>query len=382
MKRIFLKQEKRIFLMPSTKNTGSERHYDEDGNFLIKENPITKVGVFEYSGAQIDSDPENPMGLNPNKIYKVYRPAEELEKEETINSFRLKPLIDEHAMLGSEEEGKTPAEKKGVHGVIGDQVRFDPKSGFLIGNLKIYAGSLPDKIDYEGKKEISAGYLCKFISEKGNFDGENYDFVQRDIRGNHIALVQEGRSGPDVSVRDDLKFTFDAKELLKMNEEEKKIKDEEEKDIYQKKEEVKDDLEEEIEEKIEEKEEEEKEEEKEIKDADCNRVKSITDEKLIARLVKKAIADEAEKNKEKAELAKKLSVHIGAFDEKLSTLKTVQDVAKYGLSKLHKNCKPGEEIAFLKGYLEGKQFDAPVMFSQDSKSYGNDSCIREFLKGN
>ena len=169
-----------------------------------------------------------------------------------------------------------------------------------------------------------------------------------------------------------------------MKEEEKKIKDEEEKEknLYQEKEEVKDDLEEEIEEKIEEKEEEEEEEEKEIKDAEGKRVKSITDEKLIAKLVKKAIADEAEKNKEKSELAKKLSVHIGAFDEKLSTLKTVQDVAKYGLSKLHKNCKPGEEIAFLKGYLEGKQFDAPVMFSQDSKSYGNDSCIREFLKGN
>ncbi|WP_303045626.1 DUF2213 domain-containing protein, partial [Turicimonas muris] len=45
--------------------------------------------------------------------------------------------------------------------------------------------------------------------------GEKYDYVQRQIRANHLALVETGRAGPEVKVRDS------KKELLKMDEETK-----------------------------------------------------------------------------------------------------------------------------------------------------------------
>lgn len=81
----------------------SAREYDINGWAEIKGNPISKVGVFPYLGSQIDKS------LIPDKIYQVYRPMEELNNPETINSFKLVPWTDEHEMLG---KGMTPAEKK------------------------------------------------------------------------------------------------------------------------------------------------------------------------------------------------------------------------------------------------------------------------------
>jgi hypothetical protein len=365
---------------------GSRRIYDEDGNFLIDENPITKVGVFEYSGAQIIADPSNPDRIDPNKIYKVFRPAEELCKKETIESFKLKPLIDEHATLGH-EKGRITAAEKGVHGVIGDRVKFDPESGFLLGNLKIYAGGLPEKIDFEGKKEISAGYSCRFEKCSGVFDGVAYEFVQRDILGNHIALVQEGRSGHEVAVQDNLKFTFDAKELLKVDEEkkkmsaeeaeEKKVEDSEEKEI-----EDESDSDVENESDVEDEDEDDK-EKKDVKDLAGLRLKNIADEKLFQRElqkeIRKAIRDEALKESQKFELAQKLSAHIGVFDH---SSKTLEQVAQYAAKKLNLQCTTKDALPTIKGYLAAAKLDAPLKFAQDSANLNNPSCIDAYIKRN
>lgn len=186
---------------------------DKNGYIEIKRNPISKVGVFPYSGAQLGLS-----GDDAGRIFNVLRPAEELFSDETVESFRLLPFIDEHAMLGSEELGRLPAEKKGVHGTIGESIEVDPP--YLRANVKIFAESLKSAID-SGKIELSPGYFCKYEFTSGEFEGQSYDAVQRQIRGNHLALVSEGRSGADVAVLDKMTFTIDAKEVLAMADEEK-----------------------------------------------------------------------------------------------------------------------------------------------------------------
>lgn len=189
----------------------SARTTDINGYIEIKDNPISKEGVFEYSGAQIGL-----TGDDANRIFKVYRPASELADPECIASFRLLPFVDEHAMLGSEELGLTPAERKGVQGFIGEQVHFDPP--YLRGNIKILSESVK-RLIAEGKRELSPGYRCVYELTPGVFDGQTYDAIQRRIRGNHLALVQEGRTGSDVAVLDKMTFTIDAKELAAMADE-------------------------------------------------------------------------------------------------------------------------------------------------------------------
>lgn len=194
-----------------TYDKASARVKDLNGYVEIKDNPISKVGIFEYSGAQIGL-----TGEAAGRIFKVYRPAEELADQACIDSFKLLPFVDEHAMLGSEDSGATPAERKGVQGYIGEQVRFDPP--YLRANLKIVSESMKSAID-NGKIELSPGYRCVYDLTPGTFEGQHYDAVQRRIRGNHLALVDEGRTGPDVSVLDRMTFAIDTKGIADMADE-------------------------------------------------------------------------------------------------------------------------------------------------------------------
>lgn len=170
----------------------------------VRDNPISKEGVFPYLGSEIPGAP------NPNEIYWVYRPAEELARQETIDSFKLMPFIDEHEVLGV---GGMPAERKGIQGTIGEQVYFDPP--YLRGNIKIHSSAAQSLIK-AGKVELSPCYGCDWSPEVGTFEGKPYQYVQRNIMGNHLALVEEGRTGPDVAVQDHRKFTLDSAELLPM----------------------------------------------------------------------------------------------------------------------------------------------------------------------
>lgn len=186
-----------------------EKIIDHNDFWLIENNPLSKVGVFPYLGRQISPK------LEPDRIYQVLRPEEELSSPETLESFKLIPLVDEHTMLGT-KDGMQTAEEKGVHGVTGTNVEF--KDGLITDDLKIFSETLKDEIK-SGKKDLSVGYYCRYDLTPGEYQGQHYDAIQRDVRVNHIALVDEGRMGKDVRVMDE-KITFDTlSEILQQQKE-------------------------------------------------------------------------------------------------------------------------------------------------------------------
>jgi hypothetical protein len=200
----------------SLKAALDKREYDTNGWFEVLDNPLSKVGVYPYSGRVID--PDGSLGLEPGKMYGVFRPPEELGSEECVKSFRLMPWTDVHpsALLGPKERGLVPAEEKGVHGVIGEQTYFNPDDddGTLYGNIKVFSEALARKIA-AGKRELSCGYRCDFVPQEGVWKGQPYQFVQRNMRGNHLSSVDKGRMGSDVRVLDAaerLTFALDMKE--------------------------------------------------------------------------------------------------------------------------------------------------------------------------
>lgn len=415
--------------------SGSARSYDFNGWTEIKNNPISKVGVFPYSGAQISPD------LDPDKIYMVYRPEEELSDPETIESFRLLPWTDEHSMLGSEQDGMQAAEKKGIHGVIGEDVYFE--DGYLKGNLKIFSDKLASLIE-AGKKELSIGYRCLYELTSGVYNGTRYDAIQRNIRGNHLALVDEGRSGPDVAVLDTFKFTFDSRglvmpkinkpamraakdegeemtlaelvkmvkelaekvarldesrgELKKMREEGKDeeegrkeltkkaaaegdVKDEENPADFVNKANITDaDMSEE-----EYSDAEAEKENKEMNDEDMkkpdgkvagmdSKIRQLTNEVTnLKRMGTKTLLLEISK---RDALAQRLSQHIGTFDH---SEKTLSEVAQYGVKKLGLSCQPGHEESVLAGYLAGARPNSMVISAQDKNV--SSSQVDAYLNG-
>ena len=372
----------------------SNRVKDFNGWYEIKENPLTKVGVFPYLGKQIDDS------LEPDQIYHVLRPAEELADEETQKSFRLLPWIDDHVMLGSPSEGLTPAEKKGIQGVVGEDIVFDGE--YLKANIKVFSEKLAKQIE-SGKKELSIGYRCLYDLTAGVYNGQHYDAIQRSIRGNHLALVDEGRAGPDVSVLDHWKVTLDKKEFVKMEDKKPEAKamdegmqeihkllgeiltavkggsfttpaeashaaDVEPKDYFVKKvmitDESNDDTDEDEDEDMDVAVDEKK-DEKEMEDKKAKDYHGMDEKEFTIRLA------------ERDRLAKKLSPHIGVFDH---SDKTLDEVAAYGMEKLKLNCKKGHEISFLEGYLAAaKTTDVTAKKAMDSAPVSS-SSIDEYLK--
>lgn len=192
------------------------KELDKSKFWIIRDNPIIKTGVFPYLGRQISPD------LNPTQIYNVLRPEDELFKQKTIDSFNMLPITIGHALLGSKDEGLTPPEEKGIEGTTGEHAK---RTGDKMTNtIKLYSERIKDEIN-NGKKELSAGYFCDFMPESGTYQGRHYDYVQRNIDGNHIALVEKGRNGSDVRVMDSAEgiqparqFVCDAMELGKIEE--------------------------------------------------------------------------------------------------------------------------------------------------------------------
>lgn len=342
----------------------SSRITDTNGWIEVKDNPLSKVGVFPYSGKSVGGD--------PNKVYRVYRPAEELQNQECIDSFKLLPWINDHVMLGG-GNGLTPAEKKGIEGVIGENVYF--KNDVLYGNIKILSENLAKLIE-SGKKQLSAGYRCTYDMVSGVWNGVAYDAIQRNIRGNHLALVQEGRMGKEVAVLDHLTFTFDTKEIdMPISDEEKqrmnKVCDWVERRIAQ------DELE--AEEKAKKEAADAEEEEKKKKEAEDEEEAEKAEKEKIAGMDAALLKEEIKQLKDNATkvvlheiaardtLAKKISEHVGTFDH---SDKTLDEVAKYGVEKLGLKCPAGSEKIALDGFFHNRQVSGKV-FGLDSKTGGS-----------
>lgn len=171
----------------------SARHIDANGWMYIERNPISKEGVFDYLGSEIGA-PE------PDRVYKVYRPGSELQK--AADSFKLIPIIDDHELLG---DAGTSTDERPPAGFVGSDVSFD--APYLMADIKITSPSLLSKIK-GGKVELSPAYFCDWEPLQGTFDGLNYDYVQRIKSGNHLALVDVGRTGADVAVLDESPAMF------------------------------------------------------------------------------------------------------------------------------------------------------------------------------
>lgn len=154
---------------------------------------ITKEQVVPYYGREIPNYKE--LGFLPDDIYYGYRPADELKKgAETFNNL---PLLDKHIEDGAEKEDA----KKHRVGSLGDKVKFN--APYLQNSLIVYDQKAIDKIEDGTQKELSCAYRYEPIKQSGEFGGQRYDFVMTNIRGNHVALVEEGRAGSDVVVADE-----------------------------------------------------------------------------------------------------------------------------------------------------------------------------------
>jgi len=147
-----------------------------DEGYLTGEARVARVGIQSYQ--------DGNGGLR-----KEYRPVDEVFSADAIASFRNRPIT-----MGHPDEGAVTADnaKRLSVGHVGENIR--PDGRWLVMPLTITDGDTIQRIA-DGTVELSAGYMADVEDEAGEFEGEVYDSVQRDIRGNHVAVVDRARAG-------------------------------------------------------------------------------------------------------------------------------------------------------------------------------------------
>src|SRR6516164_22332 len=190
-----------------------------EGYLICKNVPICRSGTQDYLGSELEGFPgyQSTWNLDPGKKYLVMRPKEEVLDKDTVASFEGKTVTDTHP----EAEGNvvTVDNDNDVNCGHVQNVKQGPDFGGLItlqGDLIIKNPQLIQKIrpagDPEGGiRDVSCGYTLKL---KRLADGA---LVMSHIRGNHVAVVEKGRAGSRIAIRDSAPPEIKPKEGIKMS---------------------------------------------------------------------------------------------------------------------------------------------------------------------
>lgn len=168
--------------------------------YLVADARAARIGIQEYTGREVD--PDGTLGLRDRAIVRVLRPESEVFHKDTIASFSTIAVTNDHP---PEAVTADNWRKYGV-GETGDEILRDGK--FMRVPLAIRDAAAIRAFE-GGKQELSCGYTCDVDPTAGTTeDGLQYDAIQRNIRGNHVALVARGRAGSEVRIGDENTMTL------------------------------------------------------------------------------------------------------------------------------------------------------------------------------
>lgn len=158
-----------------------------EGFLICKNVPIARTGTQDYLGSELGLS-----GGDSGRIIAVIRSPDEVFSEAALASFEGKPVTNDHppGLIGPDdvktyEMGHAQNIRRGT----------GEWKDFMIADLHIHDRDLIDAIQ-NGKREISCGYECDYAK---NEDGT---YSQKNIRGNHVAVVDRGRAGKRAAILD------------------------------------------------------------------------------------------------------------------------------------------------------------------------------------
>lgn len=152
---------------------------------------LSRTGVQEYR-------------KDDGSLTRELRTPEEVFHPDALASFAMVPLTLEHP------QGPVTANnwRSLAVGTTGEAPKRD--GDFVHATLAVTEPSAIRDLESGARVELSCGYTCDVVAEPGEWNGLKYDALQKNIRGNHVALVSKGRAGPQVRVRMDAADAIDS----------------------------------------------------------------------------------------------------------------------------------------------------------------------------
>lgn len=171
-----------------------------EGFLICKNVPIARTGYQEYLQSELVEDGD------PSQIINVYRSPNEVFSTATLASFEGKPVTDGHPDVDVTPDNYKLFSKGHVQHV---RVGRGDDADKILADLYITDQELIDEIR-NGKRQVSAGYYAE------DKEDETGRICQTKIRGNHVAVVDEGRAGHTVAIRDQKNYDSIIGGILKM----------------------------------------------------------------------------------------------------------------------------------------------------------------------
>ncbi len=144
--------------------------------FLRADATPTRCGVFTYR-------------LGDGSIRKELRHPDEVFKADSLATLQNAPLTDNHPQGAVTADNAQSLSR----GYVCDAAQAE---GDHVRTAILITDSAQIKRAKSGKRELSCGYNCDHDETPGEYEGERYDAIQRNIVYNHVALVDAGRAGP------------------------------------------------------------------------------------------------------------------------------------------------------------------------------------------
>lgn len=160
-----------------------------EGFLICKNVPIARTGYQTYLESELVEDGD------PTERVNVYRSPDEVFSPATLASFEGKPVCNGHPCVDVTPDNYKVYSKGHVQHV---RIGKGDDADKILADLYITDKDLIDEIQ-NGKREVSAGY---YAEDKEDSTGR---ICQTKIRGNHVAVVDEGRAGRSVCIRDTAK---------------------------------------------------------------------------------------------------------------------------------------------------------------------------------
>ncbi len=155
---------------------------------------VTRTGIFNYRNAD-------------GSLRRELRHPDDVWNDESISSMQLIPVTNGHP-----NERLVTAEnyKRLAVGFTGETIK---KNGdFVLANMVITDHETVNAIKNNNRRELSLGYLVDLDETPGNYNGDDYDARQTNVRYNHLAIVDKARAGSEARIALD---SLDAEEFIK-----------------------------------------------------------------------------------------------------------------------------------------------------------------------
>lgn len=173
---------------------GPKRSLTPEGYLLCLDVPVARTGEMLYGEGEIADDKGEMVKGDQDGIIRVTRGPEDLFRPETIASFEGKPVT-----LGHPDEFVTPANIRQHQ--VGTMANVRRGTGVdddvMLADLLITDQRAIDAIQKDGIEEVSNGYEADYEQQQPG------RAAQRNILGNHTALVGRGRCGSRCAIGDE-----------------------------------------------------------------------------------------------------------------------------------------------------------------------------------